>query len=70
MKSGKARKIFGIGVEQELYAHSVANGFTDINDYIRYLEALVEKKQSQVEALQAELLKINASNDADKEAAK
>ncbi len=70
MKSGKARKIFGMGIEQELYARSAANGYTDINDYIRYLESLVEKKQSQVEALQAELLKANAANDADKEAAK
>ncbi len=57
MKSTKSPKIHGIGIERELYAHSVEQGFTDINDYIRYLEELVAKKQAQVEALQSELLK-------------
>ncbi len=62
MKSQQSKKVFGIGIEVELVGHAAANGFIDLNDYIRYLEDTIAKKQSQVEALQAELLKANAAN--------
>jgi len=65
MKGAKTPKAYGIGVEIEILGRASASGFTDINDYIRYLEELVAKKQAQVEALQAELLKIN-NNEASK----
>mgnify|MGYP001626477007 CR=1 FL=1 len=66
MKGAKTPKAYGIGIEIEILGRASASGFTDINDYIRYLEELVAKKQAQVEALQSELLQAKEANEAPK----
>lgn len=46
------KKLYGLGIDIEIVGLAAAAGYNDINEYIRYLLAALDKKHTQYLALQ------------------